>query len=179
MIVIVDTAEMMMEMRQKVTDEKGWAKSQSTKEGRKGYGIALALGSTLIALLVRWSLDFYLQDSLPYLTFFFAIAVTTWYSGTGTSLVTFVLGGLLTNWFFVAPRYEFSLVGPVDQAGMAVYVTIGFAMIGFVQTWRWAWRRTDELAEKLQHELHQRDQLIEKPTDAESKENQPAVSSKL
>ena len=166
-----------MDVPLKSNNYKDLTKLELPKKRWTGYGIAL--GTSSVAFLVRAFLDPYFQDSLPYLTFFFAIALTTWYSGVGPSLAAFVLGGMLANWFFVAPRYEFAISGPVDQAGLAVYVTIGFAMIGFVQTWRWAWRRTDELAAKLQYELHREDQPETKPADVESSENVPTLLNKL
>jgi K+-sensing histidine kinase KdpD len=118
---------------------------------RGGYGIALV--STLIAFLLRWSLDSYLHEDLPFAAFLIAVAITTCYGGVGASVTAVVIGGFICNWFFVNPRYEFALTGPVDQAGVAIYVTVSFAMVGFVQTWRWAWRRSEEMAVDLQYEI--------------------------
>ncbi|MBL8037594.1 DUF4118 domain-containing protein [Nitrospira sp. CMX1] len=116
----------------------------------KQYGIAL--GSTFLAFLVRIIADSYLGDTLPFVTFLLAIAVTTWYGGIGASLTALVLGALVWNWFFVNPRYAFSLGSHGDQADMTVYLTIGVAMIGYAQTWRWAWKQSEEMAEALQRE---------------------------
>lgn len=108
----------------------------------KEYGVAL--GATLLAFLLRLSLDVYLDDRLAYASFLVAIAVTTWYGGIGASLVAVVLGGLIANWIFLHPRYAFGLKDLEDQAGIAVYLTVSFALVGFAQTWRWAWKNTEE-----------------------------------
>lgn len=116
----------------------------------KQYGIAL--GSTLIAFLVRIIADSSLGDTLPFVTFLLAIAVTTWYGRIGASLTALILGALVWNWFFVNPRYEFSMGNHVDQADLTVYLTIGIAMIVYGQTWRWAWKQSEEMAETLHRE---------------------------
>lgn len=73
----------------------------------KEYG--LAVGVTLLALLARFLLDPYLGDRLPYETFFVAVGVTAWYGGLGASLTAVLLGAVLSNWFFTAPREAFGV----------------------------------------------------------------------
>lgn len=117
---------------------------------KKQYGIAL--GSTLIASLVRIIADSSFGDTLPFATFLVAIAVTTWCGGIGASLTALSLGALLGNWLFVNPRYVLSMGNHMDQAGMAVYLTTGVAVIGYAQTWRWAWKQSEEMGEDLHRE---------------------------
>jgi len=115
---------------------------------------SVALGSTLLAFLLRLSLDSYLGDSLAYAAFLVAVAITTWYGGIGPSLTAVVLGGLIANWMFIHARYMLSFTDLTDQAEIAVYLTISFAIVGFAQTWQWSWRKTDEMAEELQYEMN-------------------------
>jgi len=152
-------------------EDRGWIPtgSQLSKE----YG--LAFGTTLLAFLLRWSLDSYLgDDRLAYAAFLIAIAVTTWYGGIGPSLVAFALGGLLANWVFIHPRYTLSFRDLDDQAGIAVYLTVSFAMVGFAQTWRWAWKKTEEMTQELRMEIDRRRQTEEEPKHVESTESIPA-----
>lgn len=125
-------------------------------------GYSLALGTTLLAFLLRLSLDSYLDDRLAYAAFLVAIAVTTWYGGIGPSLVTAVLGGLIANWVFISPRYAFSFTHLEDQAGIAVYLTVCFALVGFAQTWRWAWKKTEEMTQELQMKMDRHRRTEEK-----------------
>ncbi len=139
---------------------------------RGGYGLAIA--SILTAFLVRWSLNVYLQEDLPYAIFLIAVMVTAWYSGIGASLVAVLLGGVIGNWVLVAPRFAFALTGLIDQAGLVIYLTVSFAAIGLIQTWRWAWRRTEQMAEELQDELKRRsNQPQEHPTTVVLTEKDP------
>lgn len=138
----------------------------------KGYGVAI--GATLLAFLLRLSLDSYLDDHLAYAAFLVAIAVTTWYGGIGPSLMAFVLGGLIANWVFLSPRYAFSFTDLEDQAGIAVYVTVSFALVGFAQTWRWAWRKTEEMTQELQMKMDCHRQTEEEPAPGGSTESTAA-----
>lgn len=115
---------------------------------RSQYGIAL--GSILVAFLTRLVGDFFLDDSMPFVTFLIATAVTTWYGGIGASLTALILGALVWNWFFVSPRYELSMGNHIDQAGLTIYTLIGVAMIGYTQTWRWALKQSEQRKQHVQ-----------------------------
>ena len=138
----------------------------------KGYGIALF--ATAFAFLLRLSLDSYLGERLAYASFLIAIAVTTWYSGLGPSLMAVALGGLLANWIFIQPRYSFDFGDLEDQAGIAVYLTVSFALVGFAQTWRWAWKRTEEMTSELRMEMDRHRRTEEVLTHAGSIESTSA-----
>lgn len=137
----------------------------------KEYGVAIA--ATLLAFLLRLSLDAYLSDRLAYAAFLVAIAVTTWYGGIGPSLLAVVLGGLIANWVFLHPRYALSFTDLEDQAGIAVYLTISFALVGFAQTWRWAWRKTEEMTQELRLEMDRHRQTEDEPVHVESTKSAP------
>ena len=138
----------------------------------KEYGVAV--GATFLAFLLRLSLDSYLGDRLTYAAFLVAIAVTTWYGGIGPSLVAVALGGLIANWVFLHPRYALSFTDLEDQAGIAVYLTVSFALVGFAQTWRWAWRRTEEMTQELRMEMDRHRQTVDESVHVGSTESAPA-----
>ena len=135
----------------------------------KEYGIAV--GATLLAFFLRLSLDSYLEDRLAYAAFLVAIAVTTWYGGIGPSLVAVILGGLIANWVFVPPRYSLSFTGLADQAWIIIYLTVSFALVGIAQTWRWAWKRTEDMTSELRREMDRHRPGEEESTHSGSREN--------
>ncbi|MDF0664548.1 MAG: DUF4118 domain-containing protein [Nitrospira sp.] len=143
----------------------------SPQLGRE-YGVAI--GATFFAFVLRLSLDSYLDDRLAYVAFLVAIAVTTWYGGIGPSVVTVVLGGLIANWVFIHPRSSLTFTDLEDQAGIAVYLTISFALVGFAQTWRWAWKKTEEMTQELRMEMDRHRQAEVGPLHVESTESAPA-----
>jgi K+-sensing histidine kinase KdpD len=135
---------------------------------RRGKEYGVAIGATLLAFLLRLSLDSYLNDRLAHAAFLVAIAVTTWYGGIGPSLLAVLLGGLIANWVFLRPHYTFSFTDLEDQAGIAVYLTVSFALVGFAQTWRWAWKKTEEMTQELRMEMDRHRQTEEEPAHMES-----------
>lgn len=139
----------------------------------KEYGVAI--GATFLAFVLRLSLDSYLDDRLAYVAFLVAIAVTTWYGGIGPSLVAVVFGGLIANWTFVDPRYAFSFTDLEDQAEIAVYLTVSFALVGFAQTWQWAWKKTEEMTHELRMEMDRHRSTENEPLHVESTDCTPAA----
>lgn len=137
------------------------------------YGVAI--GATFLAFVLRLSLDSYLDDRVAYVAFLVAIAVTTWYGGIGPSLVAVVFGGLIANWTFVHPRYAFSFTDLEDQAEIAVYLTVSFALVGFAQTWQWAWKKTEEMTHELRMEMDRHGSTEDEPLHVESTDYTPAA----
>jgi K+-sensing histidine kinase KdpD len=63
-----------------------------------------AVGFTALAVLVRSLLDPVLGDYLPLATLFGAVAFAVWLGGYRPALVAVVLGYLVCDWLFIAPR---------------------------------------------------------------------------
>lgn len=133
---------------------------RATRDPFKRYGYqeitggnGFALACMLVAFLVRWSLDPYLNDLIPYTTFVLACIIIAMYCGVLTSLIAVVVGGVLSNYFFVSPRYELNATGLLDQAGIAIYLTISLAGVGLIQTWRWAWKQTEIMTKDLNRQM--------------------------
>jgi PAS domain S-box-containing protein len=99
-------------------------------------GQSVALLATAVALGFRFVLDPLLGDHLPYVTFFVAVAVTTWYEDLGASITAAVLGGILSVWFFLPPRQSFQIIGVQHQVGLLTYAMVAFAFAFFGQAMR-------------------------------------------
>src|SRR5690349_5378424 len=132
-----------------------WLNRRAFKE----YAFAVVL--TLLALLSRFALDPLLGDHLPYVTFFMAVAVTTWYGGLGASLTAVALSGLAANWFFVSPRHSLMMTDVMHQVGYATYFIACLAIVAFGQAARRARRRAETVLDGLRHEIHERMQAEE------------------
>ncbi|HZH50216.1 MAG TPA: PAS domain S-box protein, partial [Nitrospira sp.] len=132
-----------------------WLNRRAFKE----YAFAVVL--TLLALLSRFALDPMLGDHLPYVTFFMAVAVTTWYGGLGASLTAVALSGLAANWFFVSPRHSLMVADVMYQVGYATYFIVCLAIVAFGQAARRARRRAETVMDGLRHEIHERMQAEE------------------
>jgi signal transduction histidine kinase len=75
--------------------------------------------SVLLALLTNWSVAPHLSFLPPFLTFLAAIMVTAWYAGFPSALFAVVLSGVIINYYFIPPLYDFR-VKPADLG------TLGF-----------------------------------------------------
>jgi PAS domain S-box-containing protein len=113
----------------------------------KGQGIALL--ATALALVCRFVLDPVLGDHLPYVTFFVAVAFSTWYAGLASSLTTTLLGGLAALWFFIPPRLSLDISDLAHRVGLVTYVAVSLTFVGFGQMMHRARQRAEELAHGL------------------------------
>src|SRR5215210_3255164 len=86
---------------------------------------AVAVGSAVLATLVRVLLDPYLGDHLLYPTFFLAVTFAHWYCGAGPSLVALVLGSLAATYFFVPPRNSLLIHDLPRLVGTLTYFVVG------------------------------------------------------
>ncbi|MGE0594596.1 MAG: PAS domain S-box protein [Vicinamibacterales bacterium] len=101
----------------------------------------IALVAVVLATVARALLDPWLGDTLPYNTYYVAVAVAAWIGGGRTALFTALVGGVAALYLFVAPRFEF--VTTADRLGLAMYAigTSAFALFG------WAMHRARRQAE--------------------------------
>ncbi|HET9394819.1 MAG TPA: PAS domain S-box protein, partial [Nitrospiraceae bacterium] len=124
-------------------------------------GYAIAVGLIVLALLVRSAIDVELGNHLPYVTFFIAVAITTWFGGLGPSLTAVVLGGIASNWYFISPRHTVWIAGSMHQVGYAAYFVVALSIVGLGQAWRKAQRRAETFLTDLQAELSIRERVEE------------------
>jgi len=109
------------------------------------YGAAIL--AVLLATLARWWIDTQLGDHLYFITYLVAVVVATWLGGTGPSLVTLVLGGILSTVLFTPEQKLVGLYGLEYQLGLALYLFIGGVAIGVNESLR----RSRQRAEAAQH----------------------------
>ncbi|HEU0202803.1 MAG TPA: DUF4118 domain-containing protein, partial [Burkholderiaceae bacterium] len=53
---------------------------------------AFAVAATAVAVLLRWALEPWLVNDVPFITLFAAIVVTAWYGGPGPAILTAAAG---------------------------------------------------------------------------------------
>ena len=127
--------------------EKGNGAMADTGSILKGQGVALL--ATAVALVCRFILDPLLGDHLPYVTFFVAVAFSTWYAGLASSLTATLLGGLAALWFFIPPRLSLDISDLSHRVGLVTYAAVSLTFVGFGQMLHRARQRAEELAHGL------------------------------
>jgi PAS domain S-box-containing protein len=109
---------------------------------------AIAALAVLVALLVRLGADAALGDRAPFATFFVAVVLTARLAGFGPAVFALGFGYLLSDWFFVPPRGQLSLLQPAtaDQVGAAIYLFLGFLVTSLFEAMRRSERRAADSA---------------------------------
>lgn len=96
----------------------------------------MAVGATALALAVRLAVDDVLPPGFPYLTFFPAVILTTFFCGLRAGITCAALSGLSAWYFFLPPSEGFLLSLPSGLA-LAFYVfivTVDIALIHIMHT---------------------------------------------
>jgi len=81
---------------------------------------AISFLSVAAALLLRWSLDPILQDTLPLVTLYGAIATAVWYGRWRLALVAGLLGYIVAAYLFIPPRNQIAF-GLTHAVGLISY----------------------------------------------------------
>ncbi|TAK10283.1 MAG: DUF4118 domain-containing protein [Candidatus Manganitrophaceae bacterium] len=88
---------------------------------RMGYGLAVL--ATASALLLKLAIGTWIE-SPPFLLFFAAVMISSWYGGLGPGLLATLLAALADVYFFFLPSQSFSVKSP-DILMVALFVLEG------------------------------------------------------
>jgi K+-sensing histidine kinase KdpD len=100
---------------------------------------------------VRLLVDPALGSIQPLTTFYLAVGITAWFSGFWPAIVVTLVGYVVADWFFIAPRYELGFLSPRIHVlvGAPIYFLVGAVIAGVTESLRRAERRADEKAREL------------------------------
>ena len=119
------------------------------------YGGAVAV--TLAALFLRWFLDPWLGNQVPFVTLYGAVAITVWFGGLGPAVLAMVLGYVVVNVRYVSPVGTLSINSPDDAISLALFalsaalvVVLGEAMRRARDRYRASEREVKKRALELQ-----------------------------
>src|SRR5215472_16854691 len=105
------------------------------------YGGAVVF--TALAVLLRWLLDPWLGDSLPFPTLYGAVALAVWLGGYRPALLAVILGYLACDWLFAEPRGAFALDSARNLLGLFAYLVSCAIIIGLGEAMHAARRRLE------------------------------------
>jgi PAS domain S-box-containing protein len=111
--------------------------------------LGVACVATGVALACRFALNPFLGEYHPYVTFFVAVAFTSWYGSWAGALTATLLGGLASLWFFIPPRLSLEVSELSQQVGLLTYTTVSLTFVVFGQVMHRARRRAEQLAGDL------------------------------
>lgn len=97
------------------------------KDGLQRYCIAIV--STLAATQIRFWIDPFVGDHLPYGTYMIAVVLTAWLAGSGPAICTLLLGILAAAYYFVAPTYTLMIGDSHAMISLIIYGLVGAVTI--------------------------------------------------
>ena len=115
------------------------------------YGAAVA--TLVAAVCLRWLLDPWIGDTVPFSTLYGAVALAVWYGGSRPALATATLGYLASNYFFIEPRGSFAIEKVGDHLALGLYLLTCAIIIGFGEAMRVSRSRAAEQQERLRTTL--------------------------
>jgi two-component system, sensor histidine kinase PdtaS len=101
---------------------------------------AFAAAAFVVATALRFVLDPYLPEGFPYLTFFPAIALTAFLTGSVPGSVVAALG-FVVAWYFFIPPYRSFAIQPQTALALLLFALVVTIEIGLVHMMRRALRR--------------------------------------
>ena len=112
------------------------------------YGLAALAVSA--ATLLRFVLNPFLGDAVPYITYFLAITVTGWMGGGRPAFFALILSAAAATFFFFPPLYRFSISGIANVVGLGVFTAMGGLIALTCEAMKQAQRRAEQQAELLE-----------------------------
>jgi K+-sensing histidine kinase KdpD len=102
------------------------------RRGRNwGYGFAII--AFIVAFAVRYGLEDLLPPGLPFLTFFPAVILTSFFAGVGPAVLVTALS-VLAAWYFFLPQLQSFNIESDSVIALVLYVFINALIILLVHT---------------------------------------------
>jgi signal transduction histidine kinase/ActR/RegA family two-component response regulator len=117
---------------------------------RSVFPYLIAAASLGLAIGLRFVLDRALGEVQPLTTLYLAVAITAWFGGLWPAMVVTLLGYIVADWLFIAPRHAGMLhPRPHELVGAPLYLLVATVIAGVTESLRRAERRADERAREL------------------------------
>ncbi len=132
------------------------------------YFLAI-VAAVLAGILRQWLLHF---GPLPlYITFYPAVLLVATISGGGPGIITTVLSGFITLYYFITPHGQFSIESPSDLLALAIFIGTNLTLCVIAERLRrarWAeamsiakQQESEELAKKNEELVQQSEELLQ------------------
>jgi K+-sensing histidine kinase KdpD len=145
---------------------------QADRSSLARYGVAV--GSVMLATVLRGWLDPALGNQSPFATYYLAAMVTAWYGGLWPAMATVVLGAVAAAHYFIPPDNSLALQTTADLLGLVIYFIVGSTIAFLSETLHRAQRLAEEREEALrasveaQHFLSESSRVLTESLDYET-----------
>jgi len=117
------------------------------RESTSGYVFAVV--AALVAWGLRVAIDPYLPGSVPFITYFIAVAASGWVGGYGPAVLTTALSACIARYFYMSPAFSLQLLTPVDAVRLGSFVFVCLSIGGLTAALHTALRRVQMLDNQL------------------------------
>jgi PAS domain S-box-containing protein len=109
----------------------------------------VAIAALLAAVLLRYALNPWMGDALPFVTLFGAVAAAVWVGGYGPAILVTLLGYGACDYLFIEPRLSFHVDDPGNLIGLFPYLLTCSLIIAFGEAVRRAEQHANQQRELL------------------------------
>jgi PAS domain S-box-containing protein len=110
----------------RVSDHMGLSSERQSLQGMTGYGVAIAV--VIVALLIRFAINPLLGPTVPYLQFFPAILVASWYGGFRPGVLAVLLSATAAYIWFLLPVGLLKIPALVDLFSLTLFGLVGIGI---------------------------------------------------
>jgi hypothetical protein len=112
-------------------------------------GYATATIATLLAWVARAFIDPFLPGSVPFVTFFLAIAIGGWFGGYGPAVLAVALCTMIARYFYMEPLHGLMPGDASAAIRLGSFVFVGLIIGGLTAALRAALQRVTTLASRV------------------------------
>ena len=127
----------------------------------------IAFASVALITLVRFVIDPWIGDRLPYLMYLLAVVISAWYGGFAPSILAIVMGWFVGDMLFAEPRFSLLDSRPDEWLEAVVFVIVGFCFAIAMKAQRDAKQRAEASREEfrtqselLAREVHEHQETV-------------------
>src|SRR5215216_193055 len=97
--------------------------NRTTTRALTSYGVAVASAAAAFALAM--GLEHPWVTLSPFFLFYAAVAISSWYGGTGPGLLATALGALAVDYYILQPRGAFHVPSLQDLPRLVLFALVG------------------------------------------------------
>lgn len=131
------------------------------------YAIAVIL--IMVVVILKVTMQSFIEESAPFLFFTLAVMFVSWYSGLFPGLFTTSLGAALGTYLFVEPYYSFKINTQTDFVKVISFFIIGVTISWIIEQLRTARDVAEAKAEEAQAESEVRRKAEEAAKESENR----------
>jgi PAS domain S-box-containing protein len=139
------------------------------KRGQWIWRYAIAVILILVVVILKITMQSFIEESAPFLFFTLAVMFVSWYGGLYPGLFTTSLGAALGTYLFVEPYYSFKINTQTDFVKVISYFIIGVTISWIIEQLRTARDIAEAKAEEAQAESEVRRKAEEAAKESENR----------